>query len=115
MKQIILQITFALALCIAFTSCSSDTDVHFDTMSLIVTMTEGNHTLVSAQGLTVTAKDGHGQTFSVQSDEYGKAQFHLPAGVYHITVSGTVLDGGQATVYNGSRAGVILSGRRHDR
>jgi hypothetical protein len=93
---------------VALTSCDdsiSDPDQYL-TQELLVQLTGD---LPAKQGILVRAVDDKGMVFSQPTDASGVATFHVPVGIYDITVSHvSTPDNGWRTVYNGSTSNVVV-------
>ena len=93
---------------VALTSCDdsiSDPDQYL-TQELLVQLTGD---LPAKQGILVRAVDDKGMVFSQPTDASGVATFHVPVGIYDITVSYvSTPDNGWRTVYNGSTSNVVV-------
>ena len=93
---------------VALTSCDdsiSDPDQYL-TQELLVQLTGD---LPAKQGILVRAVDDKGMAFSQPTDASGVATFHVPVGIYDITVSHvSTPDNGWRTVYNGSTSNVVV-------
>ena len=93
---------------VALTSCddSISDPGQYLTQELLVQLTGD---LPAKQGILVRAVDDKGMVFSQPTDASGIATFHVPVGIYDITVSHvSTPDNGWCTVYNGSTSNVVV-------
>ena len=95
-------------LCVGSISCDDsigDPDQYI-THELLVQLTGD---LPAKQDILVRAVDDKGMVYTQPTDARGIAIFHVPVGIYDITVSHvSAPDNGWRTVYNGSTSNVVV-------
>lgn len=95
-------------LCVAVTACDDNIGTPDEYVTRLLRV-QVSGDLLSKQDISVRVTDDKGMVFSCLTDVDGEAIFHVPVGIYEVTVSHVSQpEHGWRTVYNGSASNVVI-------